>query len=291
MTNRPLSNTSILACVDGSTYTDSVCAHTAWASQRLHAPVQLLHVQPPHTEAAAPLDLSGAIGLGERSALLEKLTQLDEARGKLDLQKGKLILDHAKEQLTASGISGITTLHRRGSLIETIHEFEASTQLVVLGKRGEHADYASLHLGSNLERVVRSTHKPVLVAARAFKTIHRVGIAFDGGPSTMKAIDYLATMPLLREVECHLLKVGPENGENRRSLEGAAIKLGQNGITVQTRLFQGDADDLIADFVKSKDLNLLVMGAYGHSHIRTLIIGSTTNTMLRSCPIPILLFR
>jgi nucleotide-binding universal stress UspA family protein len=34
-----------------------------------------------------------------------------------------------------------------------------------------------------------------------------------------------------------------------------------------------------------------LMGAYGHSHIRNLIIGSTTTAMIRSCKIPVLLFR
>jgi len=33
------------------------------------------------------------------------------------------------------------------------------------------------------------------------------------------------------------------------------------------------------------------MGAYGHSRIRSLIIGSTTTEMIRSCKVPVALFR
>jgi nucleotide-binding universal stress UspA family protein len=33
------------------------------------------------------------------------------------------------------------------------------------------------------------------------------------------------------------------------------------------------------------------MGAYGHSRVRSLIIGSTTTGMVRSCKIPIALCR
>jgi len=291
LTNDTMTNNSILACVDGSRYTDSVCAHVAWASQRLQAPIRVLHVQAPHAESTAPTDLSGAIGLGERSALLEKLTQVDEARAKLDQQKGKLILTHAKEQLTGMGVGKVETLHRRGSLVETITELEAATQLIVLGKRGEQADFASRHLGSNLERVVRAAHKPVLVAGRDFKAITRFVIAYDGGPSTLKAVDYVARNPLLQGLECHLLKIGPDNGENRSSLEQAATKLRQGGFTVQALLQQGHADDAIVAYAKSHAMDMLVMGAYGHSHIRTLIIGSTTSNMLRACPIPVLMFR
>jgi nucleotide-binding universal stress UspA family protein len=216
---------------------------------------------------------------------------LDEARGKLDVQKGKLILEHAKEQVIGLGVSKVETLHRRGSLVETISEFESSSQLIVLGKRGEHADFATGHLGSNLERVVRATHKPVLVTSRNFKEINRFVIAYDGGPSTLKAVDYLTTNPLLQGLECHLLKMGPENGENRSLLERAATKLQQSGFTVQAHLQRRNAEEAIADYVKSNRIDMLVMGAYGHSHIRTLIIGSTTSTMLRSCLIPVLLFR
>ena len=283
-------NNAILACVDGSVYTDSVLAHGAWAGKRLNVPVQPLHIQPPGSEYAGPPDLSGAIGLGAKSSLLEKLTQMDEARSKLDQQKGKLILEHAKEVLIGAGIGAVSTLHRRGSLVETLSELEASTQLSVLGKRGEHADFASLHLGSNLERVVRAAHHPVLVASRSFQPIERFVIAY-GGPSTRKAVDFVAASPLLAGLECHLLKVGADNDENRRSLAQAAEQLRQAGFAVQSKIEQGKADETITAYVKANAIGLLVMGAYGHSHIRTLIIGSTTSSMLRSCPIPVLLFR
>ena len=289
--NQEATNKAILACVDGSTYNDSVCAIAGWASQRLDAPVQVLHVQPPRSSHATPTNYSGAIGLGEKSALLEKLTKMDEEQSKLDHDKGKVILAHAKEQLAAAGITTFQSLHRRGSLVETISELEGAAQMIVLGKRGEHADVASLHLGSNLERVVRAAHKPVLVAARAYKPIERFVIAYDGGASTVKAVEYVARNPLLQGLECHLLKIGADNAENRSTLEKAASKLTSSGFAVTALLQQGHADDVIAEYVKAHDMGLLVMGAYGHSHIRTLIIGSTTSNMLRSCPIPVLMFR
>jgi nucleotide-binding universal stress UspA family protein len=36
---------------------------------------------------------------------------------------------------------------------------------------------------------------------------------------------------------------------------------------------------------------MVVMGAYGHSRIRSLIIGSTTTEMVRSCKVPVVLVR
>jgi nucleotide-binding universal stress UspA family protein len=281
----------ILTCVDGSHYTDSVCDHAAWASRRLDAAIHLLHVQASHAEHAAPADYSGAIGLGERSALREKLVQLDEARGKIDQQKGKLILEHAKAQLEASGTGAIAVLHRRGALVETLTELEPTAQLIVLGKRGEHADFARLHLGSNLERVVRAAHTPVLVCSRAFNPIHNVVIAFDGGASASKAVDFIARMPLLQGLACHLLTVGHDTEETRRMRDQAARTLTQRGFAVQAYIQPGHPEEVIAAYIAANAINLLVMGAYGHSRIRNLVIGSTTSAMLRSCHIPVLLFR
>ncbi len=40
---------------------------------------------------------------------------------------------------------------------------------------------------------------------------------------------------------------------------------------------------VIAELVESRGIGLLVMGAYGHSRIRSLVIGPTTMEMIRSC--------
>ncbi len=52
-----------------------------------------------------------------------------------------------------------------------------------------------------------------------------------------------------------------------------------------------DADELIAAKIKDSSCDLLVMGAYGHSRIRRLILGSTTTELIRTCQVPVLLFR
>ncbi|MEC7190861.1 MAG: universal stress protein, partial [Pseudomonadota bacterium] len=50
-------------------------------------------------------------------------------------------------------------------------------------------------------------------------------------------------------------------------------------------------EKVISDHVEQYNIDLLVMGAYGHSRIRNLMIGSTTTQMIRSCLVPVLLFR
>jgi len=281
----------IIALVDGSVYTRSVCDHAAWAAGRLGAGVELLHVLARPTLSGAAPDFSAYLDPQTRDALLAVLAAHDEQTAKLAQRRARAILDDAKAQLAEAGVADCTARLRQGDLLEAVQDIEPKANLLVIGKRGEAADFARLHLGSNLERLVRSSQKPILVVARAFKPIHRVLVAFDGGASVMKAVAHMATSTLFAGLEVHLLAVGTPNAEADRRLEEATATLRRAGLVATKQILPGQPDEVIARTVRDESFGLLVMGAYGHSRIRTLIIGSTTTEMIRSCLIPVMLFR
>jgi nucleotide-binding universal stress UspA family protein len=283
-------STKIIAFVDGSIYSASVCEHAAWAAKRLGVPVDLLHVLG-RREAVEQPDLSGSIKLGARTALMAELAALDEQRAKLVAHRGRAILDDAQALLTAAGVTEVTTHLRHGDLIETLGEREAEAELILIGKRGEAADFAIGHLGSNLERIVRAAHRPILVAARAFNPIKKVLIAYDGGTSAMKAVDYIARSPLFADLEISVVAVGTKNPATEKGLADAASLLRAAGIVAQTAITPGQPETALGKLVEEAGYDMVVMGAYGHSRIRSLIIGSTTTAMVRSCKVPILLMR
>ena len=72
--------------------------------------------------------------------------------------------------------------------MEALSDLESDAEMAVIGKPGEAADFAKRHLGSNLERVVRASKKPVLVAARAYAPFNRFLIAYDGELSFVRDI-------------------------------------------------------------------------------------------------------
>ena len=283
--------TKLIALVDGSVYSQSVCDHAAWVAGRTKASVDLLHVLKRRGTSAQSADLSGSIGLGARTALLEELAALDAQKAKLAHKRGRHILDDAKDVLDKAGVGETHTKLRNGDVVETVQECEVDADLIVIGKRGEAADFNKLHLGSNLERIVRASHKPVLVTSRSFKPIERFMIAFDGGESSLKAVQHIAHGELFIGLECHILMVGSERPEKREQLDAAADLLRARGYKVQADLVSGQSDVVISERVDAADIGLLVMGAYGHSRIRNLIIGSTTAEMLRSCKVPVMMFR
>jgi nucleotide-binding universal stress UspA family protein len=279
----------IVACIDGSIYSRSVADHASWAAKQLSASVELLQVLGRREVSSA--DLSGNITADAQQHLLAELAQLDAERAKLIVKHGRMALEDIKARIASAGLEDVSIQLRHGDLLETLSAREAATDLFVIGKRGEAANFAAAHLGSNLERVVRTIRRPILVAARAFGPISKALIAFDGGSSALKAVDQLARSPLLVGVMLHLVHVGAETPDLRRELERAVAQLEGGGHTATFRVVQGSPEEAIARIVEAEGMNLLIMGAYGHSRIRTLIIGSTTTEMIRSCKIPVLLYR
>ena len=281
----------ILAFVDGSIYSHSVCDHAAWLAHKTNAAVEIVHVLGRREVSSQPTNLSGSIGLDAQTALLEELAELDAQKAKFAQKRGRVILDDAKARTSSAGITNITTRLRNGAIVDTVLELERDADVIVIGKRGEAADFDKLHLGSNLERVVRSCHRPVLVASRAFSPIEKFLIAFDGGSSARKTIEHIARSRTLVDLDCLLLTVGVAPAGSMKRLEEAAEQLREAKYHIETQVQAGQADIVISNKVESENFGLLVMGAYGHSRIRNLIIGSTTTEMIRSCKIPILLYR
>lgn len=97
--------------------------------------------------------------------------------------------------------------------------------MIVVGKRGETAGLALEHLGSNLERIVRASHKPVFIANRAFKQIEKVLVAFDGATSSLKAVDFIARSPLFVGLKVALVFAGKATPEMTKALDSAVSTL------------------------------------------------------------------
>ena len=281
----------LIAFIDRSIYAKSVCEHAAWIAGTVDGSVDLIHVLGRRNEADAPVDLSGSIGLGARTALLEELAELDGQTARLKHKRGRALLEYAKEILQNEGVSQVSTLLRNDGIVETVQAFEKDVGLIVIGKRGQNTETDESHLGSNFEQVVRASHRPILVASRDFRPIKRFLIAFDGGASAMKAVAYLAGNPAFKGLECQMLSVTEPIPAAKQKLESAADSLRTAGYVVETIIQAGQPEAVICNKIKTGDIDLLLMGAYGHSRIRNLIIGSTTTSMIRSCKIPVLLFR
>ena len=286
----------ILACIDASAYAARVCDLAAWSARRLEARVELLHAIQRSNAAASRKDLSGAIGLGVKSSLLEELTQLDEAEGKLAIERGRLLLQGAEDHVRGLGVSDVHVTHRHGGIVETVAEREADADLIVIGKRGASSDFAKGHIGSKVERVVRASTKPVAVCSSRGPDLaagdpSTVVVAFDGGEASTAALTFAATSALFSGLGLLVVVAGPDDPQHRGRVEAAKAHLSNHGRTGDVVLKSGTPETVIGETMKANPEGFLVMGAYGHSPLRTLIVGSTTTAMIRTVHAPVLLMR
>jgi nucleotide-binding universal stress UspA family protein len=286
---------TIVACIDGSNTTSAVCDFATWASLRLDAPLKLLHVLDKKEFAQSQHlggNMSGSIGLGSREALLQELTELDEKRGKIALQHGHMLLDFAKSRVQEAGVKEPICRQRHGDLVDTLIEMEKDIRLLVMGKQGSLGDSIGDHVGNNLERVVRTMHRPILVAPPTFKAPHNIMIAFDGSDTTRKGIEMVATSDLFKGLHCHVVMVNNDSKAVSQHLDWAKATLETAGFDVTTHVVSGEVKQALCDYRDEHHIGMVVMGAYGHSKIRQFFVGSTTTKMVQhATDIPLLLLR
>lgn len=281
----------VIACVDGAAYTAGVCDHAVWAAQRLGTPLEFLHVLDRHPERAPVSDYSGSIGLGTQESLLQELSALDEKRSTLAQQHGRELLDLMVHRASAAGLNAVDSRQRHGSLVEALVDLEPDARLFVLGQHRRDGQGKSLHLDHHVERAIRSVQRPVLVATPEFREPQRFVIAFDGSPTGRKMVETVARSPLLKGLRCDVVMAGQDNADQQGQLDWACAVLVAAGFEVRAAMEVGEPEMALPNYMKVHSADLLVMGAYGHSRIRQLIVGSTTTTLLRTSVMPVLVLR
>ncbi|MEM1426800.1 MAG: universal stress protein [Cyanobacteria bacterium P01_H01_bin.130] len=284
----------ILSCIDGSPFTEANCQYAAWLAQQLDTGVQLLHVTDQRKlKASNTLDVSGTIGIGAYQTLLQEMVELEENRAKLEHKRAKLILQDAEARVKELGVQDTVTAHHTGFVVDDIAKFEADSAIAVLGRRGETADFAPGHLGSNIQRITRISTIPCFLTAQTFRPIQKVLIAYDGGPRCEQMVSFLGDYPVFQQYQLHGIGVGsspddPVVGDRLKTLNEKLTSYGYLPTLVQRH---GDVTANILDYAAAENIDLIMMGAYSHSRIRNLFVGSTTAQIMRHCELPLLLFR
>ncbi|MDN3453969.1 MULTISPECIES: universal stress protein [unclassified Psychrobacter] len=281
----------ILACIDGSAVTESVCDYAAWYASKINVPVALLHVSA--VPASTRRDLSGAIGINSRQALLEELSQLDEQRAKVINSYSNALVQDAKSHIQSSFADvNIRVYQRHGKLLPSIEHFKEKNRVIVMGRRGEDHKNSRINIGSQIETVARGSEIPILICSETFKQPSAYMIAFDGSKTSMKAAQMVAKSPLLKGLKGHIVMVGHHNDASKQSMSAAAAQLEDAGFIVEAHhLSAPDAVDGLLKFQVENNIDIMVVGAYGHSKWQQLFLGSTTTEIIASTLSPVILVR
>ena len=283
----------ILACVDQSTFAVHVADYAAWAARCVGAPLEFLHAIDHHPERGADDDLSGAIGIGTQEQLLDKLAADEAARIAAERDQCREFLNDLRERACSAGAGLVEVRQRHGRLEEVLAEQAHDPRLMVMGHGGIGScdiGTATGRLGTNVEHVVRAVRVPVLIVSNTFTEPQRVMIAFDGRPAAKRAVNMVASSPLFEGMAVHLLMSG-EGKDALNQLAWAEGILQVAGRNTRAVLKPGDAASNVVETVQEQSIDLLLMGAFGHSALRNLVFGSKTMEIVSALGIPTLLLR
>lgn len=275
---------SFLVSVDGSEYSAGAVAHAAALARREECRLTLLYViDIISLEGPFLADLSGSIGV---TPFLDFQRQI---RGAME-EKGTLVLESHAASLRDEGLECVTKIET-GVVSRVISQEAMEHDAIVIGRRGEHASWKGFLLGSVVEEVVRGCSKPVLVTPLHIRPLRKVLVAYDGSRTANRALGVAASLAEGLSLSVSLVVVSSDNRAGHGLLAEAEAFLEPHGVTAGKILESGPAVEGILAVAKRDDFDMIIMGAYGHSRIRELLLGSTTDGILRKATIPVLLYR
>jgi nucleotide-binding universal stress UspA family protein len=118
-----------------------------------------------------------------------------------------------------------------------------------------------------------------------------VAVAWDFSRPAARAV--ADALPILEQAkDVRVVTITREKAiDSARSAEELAKHLSRHGVSIVVERIDAEGrtiGDALEAYVTSRNADLLVMGAYGHSRIREFILGGATKYMLSRPPLPIL---
>lgn len=276
----------ILVCTDGSDYAKTACDYAFFLAGLNKGSVTGIHVLDSRMlEAPMMVDSAGWIGaepFGEQLQLFREVTE----------KKGEAVADAFNKYVAEKGADASIEI-KMGHPPAVILDEEENFDLVIAGQKGEDAQWIGSMIGSTAERVARHSTKPCMITPEKFVPVTRILAAFDGSEHAREALTKASEMAKANRFELIMLCVadGVEPEENQRIADEGMAIIQSYGCDAEAIVAEGDAEALILDTVAKRECNLLVVGAYGHSRIREMILGSTTTHLIARSDIPVMLFR
>jgi len=227
-------------------------------------------------------DLSGAMGFEPYLNLSTQMRRVLEERG-------RQILEDFAETCRAEGVPCESFLDE-GIVSSEICERAKSADLIVMGQKGVNARFDRGMLGSAAEGVTRKAPKPVLVTPLHEHPLTAPLLAYDGSAAASKAMERAAEFAVALSLPLTVLYVGdPETGE--RVLDEARRYFQAYALSPAFVREAGDPHRVILSYAGTHGHDVLFMGAYGHHRIIEMVLGSTTEYLLRNASIPVFVQR
>ncbi len=276
---------SILVGLDGSEHAHTAGEYARWLSDKLAARLVALHVVDlASIEGTFFHDVSGSLGFEPYLDLSSKIRDALKERGDLILENFRNERDPEKPAAELVNTIGIVA--------NEIAEHARVVDLVIIGHRGVNEKYSTGLLGSNAESITRKSPKPVFITPQEFRPCTKPLLAYDGSAKAAAVMHQAAELCVQLGTGLTVLTVNSDESRGRAILDEAGKYLKPYNLEVSLELQRtGNAPERIANFIRERGHDLLFIGAYGHSRIIEMVLGSTTEYVLRNAECPVYLHR
>ncbi len=276
---------TILVGLDGSEHSRTAARYGIWLAQKLEAKLLGLHViDIVSIEGSFFHDISGSLGFEPYLDFSSRMREVLQERG-------KGILDEFRDRAAAAGVRYDSIL-ATGVVPNEIAEATKTADLLIIGHRGVNEKFSTGLLGSTAENITRRAAKPVFVCTQEFRECTRPLLAYDGSQRAAAAMQSAAEFCATLALPLSVLTVNRDETAGRKILSEAESYLSSYDLPTSFELQQtGNAPERIANFLREHHYDLLFIGAYGHSRIIELVLGSTTEYVLRNTTCPVFLHR
>lgn len=275
---------NILVPLDGSEHSKAALEYALWLARKFNGALFGQHViDTASVEGTFFHDISGSLGFEPYLDFSSKMREILEERG-------KIILEEFSRRCREQGLRHELFLDI-GIVPNEICERSKMADLVVLGHRGINEEFTTGLLGGTAESVTRKCPRPLLVSTRRFREIERPLLAYDGSQRASAAMESAAEFCTQLKLPLTVLYVPREEKAGEKVLQEARSYLGPYGIEARYELARGYPEQKIIDYLVNLGYDLLFIGAYGHRRIIEMVLGSTTEYVLRKSPCPVFLNR
>lgn len=203
-------------------------------------------------------------------------------------QKADAILARAAEVCTAAGVE-FRPLKEIGDPSSLLLIQAQRFDLVLLGQE-THFQYGfERRTEDTLARVLQASPRPVVVVPRTPGPGDAAVIAFDGRVQAARALASFAGLGLARGRAVHVFSAAAEHAQAAEIADRAIQFLAAHDIPATAHIAASKAAPAIplAKCAEEVGAGLVVMGAFGQSVVRELLLGSTTRMLLRETKVPL----
>ncbi|MBE9529584.1 MAG: universal stress protein [Proteobacteria bacterium] len=265
---------NILVPIDGSVHASAALEAAIWLAAKFEAAIVGVHVVDiVALEGPFLHDLSASIGFEPSMNFSSKVKAALE-------EKGIGLLEEVKERCKKAGVA-CSTVMASGVVSTEICDKSNSADIVVMGRRGANENFDNSMLGAVTEAVVRKASKHVLVVPRSFTSPTSMLLAYDGSASSSKALRAAAECSATLSLPLTVISVA-ENPDTDSTLSEAEDYLKPYKVEVEFIQKSGDPHTEVEQYCKETEKDFLFIGTTHHGRIAEMVLGSTTEHLLRS---------